>query len=167
MFALNTPPQSHIGRFEIFSNSFVWFSKSHLHEFLSLTGFSLQLRTMTLDVPAPASLAQVRQECHLLCPPLYKAATTIYLSTIWIFNNLLCSRSPSHWRLWLVRDPQTVAREFSRWETFTKRSMIMITRRNTLCVFFFVIIMFFFISGPIFANHRSPTSGILQGRFFT
>ena len=31
------------------------------HSFLPVTGFSFQLRTMTLDVAAPASLAQVGQ----------------------------------------------------------------------------------------------------------
>ena len=112
----------------------------------SLPGFSLSLRTMTLDVAAPASLAQVTIKSTTF-EMRTKSSSLITLQPLNIPLKTMTGPGPSNCseRVLKVTILYMLAKEKKK------------TNKLQLSLFFFV-------SGSIFANHRPSSSRILQSK---
>ena len=110
----------------------------------SLPGFSLSLRTMTLDVAAPASLAQVTIKSARF-KIMTKNSSLIILQPLNIPLKTMTGPGPSNCS-----------------ERVLKVTMFhMLARKKQTKV---QLSSFFFVSGSILANHRTSSSRILQSK---
>ena len=110
----------------------------------SLPGFSLSLRTMTLDVAAPASLAQVTIKSATF-KIMTKSSSLIILQPLNIPLKTMTGPGPSNCS-----------------ERVLKVTMFhMLARKKQTKV---QLSSFFFVSGSILANHRTSSSRILQSK---